>query len=112
MASHSCAVTVEVAPADSAVSVVGTGVELGARADAIFRCVTRCRDVAPFVLYLVLSTSRRGWEVATERLGVGDLILRCLVQIPDAAYSGIPEHSLAPCHLFTPTVAAEQCFRS
>lgn len=40
MASHSCAVTVEVAPADSAVSVVGTGVELGARADAIVGCVT------------------------------------------------------------------------
>jgi len=35
MASHSGAVTVEVAPADSAVSVVGTGVELGARAEAM-----------------------------------------------------------------------------
>lgn len=35
MASHSCSVTVDVAPADSAVSVVGTGVELGARADAM-----------------------------------------------------------------------------
>jgi hypothetical protein len=36
MASHSCVVTVDVAPADSAVSVVGTGVELGARPDAMF----------------------------------------------------------------------------
>lgn len=35
MASHSAAVTVDVAPADSAVSVVGTGVELGARPDAM-----------------------------------------------------------------------------
>jgi hypothetical protein len=39
MASHSGAVTVDVAPADSAVSVVGTGVELGARPDAIFAIV-------------------------------------------------------------------------
>jgi hypothetical protein len=39
MASHSCAVTVDVAPADSAVSVVGTGVELGARPDAMFAIV-------------------------------------------------------------------------
>jgi hypothetical protein len=35
MASHSAADTVDVAPADSAVSVVGTGVELGARPDAM-----------------------------------------------------------------------------
>jgi hypothetical protein len=33
--SHSFSVTVDVAPTDSAVSVVGTGVELGARPDAI-----------------------------------------------------------------------------
>jgi hypothetical protein len=36
MASHSCVVTMEVAPAVSAVSVVGTGVELGARPVAMF----------------------------------------------------------------------------
>jgi hypothetical protein len=35
MDSHSLPVTVEVAPADSAVSVVGTGVELAARALAM-----------------------------------------------------------------------------
>jgi hypothetical protein len=35
MDSHSLPVTVEVAPADSAVSVVGTGVELAARAFAM-----------------------------------------------------------------------------
>lgn len=35
MASHSAMVTVDVGPADSAVSVVGTGVELGARPDAM-----------------------------------------------------------------------------
>lgn len=39
MASHSGAVTVDVAPADSAVSVVGTGVELGARPVAMFAIV-------------------------------------------------------------------------
>jgi hypothetical protein len=48
MASHSAPVTVDVAPADSAVSVVGTGVELGARPDAmvllyvLVSCSCRC----------------------------------------------------------------------
>lgn len=42
MASHSGAVTVEVAPVNSAVSVVGTGVELGARTDAMLAMMDAC----------------------------------------------------------------------
>ena len=43
MDSLSLAVTVEVAPADSAVSVVGTGVELAARTFAIMS--EKCRSL-------------------------------------------------------------------
>lgn len=48
MASHSGTVTVEVAPADSAVSVVGTGVELGARPDAMIAVFPGLRRVVVF----------------------------------------------------------------
>jgi len=70
MASHSCAVTVEVAPADSAVSVVGTGVELGARADAIFAIeslgvVGRWASVS-LLRYVSASSRRECTKVATS----------------------------------------------
>lgn len=63
MASHSGAVTVEVAPADSAVSVVGTGVELGARPEAIVVMVgcAECAIVSRRRLVMRVSKlSRRG----------------------------------------------------
>lgn len=41
MDSHSASVTVDVAPVDSAVSVVGTGVSLGARADGMVLAFSR-----------------------------------------------------------------------
>lgn len=110
MASHSCSVTVEVAPEDSAVSVVGTGVELGARADAIAameHLVLWCCAVVSLLWCWgcrVVDTKSR-----LERSGAGVKIIReCLSHISASANSRVPEHSLAPCHLFAPTVASSE----
>jgi hypothetical protein len=92
MPSHSAAETVDDAPADSAVSVVGTGVWLGARPDAIFAmdlrvswgCGVKWAQVAMF-------QGRCSWRVvniASTRLapapGIGATLARSLPQIAEA----------------------------
>jgi len=63
MASHSGAVTVDVAPADSAVSVVGTGVELGARPVAMSAIVDSMLSCSGILLALGVGVSRPGcWK--------------------------------------------------
>ena len=86
MASHSCAVTVEVAPADSAVSVVGTGVELGARADAIFAIISSVLSWVVLLVRNAYALLRRGCTKSRlQRSGVGETIRRAPIVGP--AYS-------------------------
>jgi len=67
MDSHSCAVMVDAVPADSAVSVVGTGVSLGARPDAMMRrydstlvlWVGECASCVKHQVCRVVNTSSR-----------------------------------------------------
>ena len=106
MDSHSCAVTLEVAPADSAVSVVGTGVELGARLDAITSMFSAVSAGVVLVVRkrgasrdrrVLESGSRDGWLLLLHR--------RHFPPTPGGADArrsaspGIPEHSLLMCRM-------------
>jgi hypothetical protein len=107
MPSHSAADTVDDAPADSAVSVVGTGVWLGARPDAIFAmnllvswgCGAKWAHVAMLQLL-----SRRGQaQVATgpcagRRRYLSPIPARPCRRSRRPACAVLREHSPATCH--------------
>jgi hypothetical protein len=84
MASHSASDTVDVAPANSAVSVVGTGVWLGARPDAILSVIllTSFRRELGNAQIAMLELSRREQRMRKSRLApasvVGKTMLRPL----------------------------------
>jgi hypothetical protein len=104
MPSHSAADTVDDAPADSAVSVVGTGVWLGARPDAMFALnlleLRGCGVNRAQVAMLRLLSRRGQAQVATGPCAGSR---RYLSPIPAADRGGphfavLREHSLATCH--------------
>lgn len=109
MPSHSAAETVDDAPADSAVSVVGTGVWLVARPDAILLAGCWCfldgdGDSAQGAM---LELSRRELEVATGPCAGGR---RIVLPIP-AATLGSP-HSLTGLREHSPTICqSSHCSR-